>query len=155
MLEKGFKEVVDFALEQLGIDSNKNILDFGCGNGRFVEEMRERKLNAYGCDIVPKNRGELFLIRQGLDCGESSQYIRYYYDSDKIPFEDNFFYSIFSYQVFEHIRDLDFSAKEMYRVLSSGGGGKCIVNLLLLILLWIVIRGFLWFGWRKNLREKE
>lgn len=121
MLEKGFKEVIDFALNQSNVDCKKRILDFGCGNGRFVEEMRMRNLNAYGCDITPKIRGELFLVRQGLNSKESSKYIRYYQDSEQIPFENSFFNFIFSYQVFEHIRDLDFSAKEINRVLVGGG----------------------------------
>ncbi|WP_455941072.1 class I SAM-dependent methyltransferase [Helicobacter pullorum] len=121
MLSKGFKEVLDFALEQVDINPKKNILDFGCGNGRFVEEMRERNLNAYGCDIVPKIRGKLFLVRQGLEHNKNSQYIRYYYDLEKIPFEDDFFAFIFSYQVFEHIRNLEFSTKEMHRVMGGGG----------------------------------
>ena len=68
----------------------KKILDFGCGNGCFVEEMRMRNLSTYGCDITPKNRGELFLIRQGLNSDESSKYIRYHEDLEQIPFENSF-----------------------------------------------------------------
>ncbi|WDL73490.1 class I SAM-dependent methyltransferase [Helicobacter winghamensis] len=119
MLEKGFSEMLDFALGQMQCTKQDKILDFGCGNGRFVKAMQEKGLNAYGCDIAPKFRGDLFLERQGVD--ESTNKIFYYHLGEKLPFDDATFQSVFSYQVFEHIRDLESSAKELARVTRNGG----------------------------------
>jgi len=119
VLEKGFSEMLDFALGQMQCVKQDKILDFGCGNGIFVEAMRDKGLNAYGCDIAPEFRGDLFLERQGVD-GNMGE-IFYYRLGEKLPFEDATFQSIFSYQVFEHIKDLEFSVKELSRVIKSGG----------------------------------
>lgn len=93
------------------------VLDFGCGSGRYVQELRENGYNAFGCDIELKKEKNVdtdamvknLLIRK-IDI---KNYI--------LPFEDNTFDLIFSDQVFEHVKNYPETLTEISRVLKSGG----------------------------------
>lgn len=93
------------------------VLDFGCGAGGVVKELRANGINAYGCDIGFKKchgietdemsaRNELRLI-------DTKPY--------KIPFNDNTFDFVFSDQVFEHVQNYEESLSEISRILKPGG----------------------------------
>lgn len=84
------------------------------------------KLLDFGCGSKPYQ--DLFTVEQyiGVDVEVSGhshhkEEIDVYYNGKTIPFEDNYFDSVFSSEVFEHIFNLDDILSEIYRVLKKGG----------------------------------
>ena len=80
----------------------------------------------FGCGSKPYK--SLFNVSEyiGLDYnGEGHPHdnedIDHFYDGKKIPFEDNYFDSIFSTEVFEHVFNLEEILIELNRVLKPGG----------------------------------
>ena len=98
-------------------ENNSAILDFGCGSGKSVSELRGQGYNAFGCDIVFKKDEAVDttalhdenLIRL-IDLSPYS-----------LPFEDNTFDLIISNQVFEHVQNYSETICEMHRILKPGG----------------------------------
>jgi len=83
------------------------LLDFGCGKKPYSELF---DVNEYvGLDI--KKSGH----------SHDDEQIDIFYNGKTIPFNNNYFDSIFSSEVFEHIFNLDEIIKELYRVIKPGG----------------------------------
>lgn len=79
----------------------------------------------FGCGLKPYKH--LFDVTEyiGLDIVESGhdhrdEDIDVFYDGKIIPFKDNYFDSIFSSQVFEHVSNLSEILDEIYRVMKPG-----------------------------------
>ena len=101
-------------LDQSGlIISGRRVLEVGCGIGSIINE-----LNRQGCKVV------------GIDISNSA--IEYgqkkYADielkvgtADKLEFADKSFDIVLSFDVFEHLNDLDEHLKDVTRVLADGG----------------------------------
>jgi len=109
-------------LEFCGINPNNDnsqlkLLDFGCGNGRYLEVFRKylNKQNLYGAEILIDRVKEVH--KKGFDCIYLSN------DGNKLPFENEFFDIVFSSNVIEHIPKKYYFKylKEFYRVLGRGG----------------------------------
>ena len=88
------------------------VLDVGCGEGLFANILFKNKIDT-GID---PNKKEL-LRAKSLDSYE--ELIQCY--GDNIPKVDNYFNTIFSNSVCEHIADLENVLKEAFRVLKPGG----------------------------------
>jgi len=89
------------------------------------EYMKGRLLD-FGCGKKPYK--ELFNVQEyiGLDIEKSGhshkdEQIDIFYDGKTIPFEKDYFTSIFSSEVFEHIFNLEQILEELYRVLKPDG----------------------------------
>jgi len=84
------------------------VLDFGCGDGQMVRQLRESGYHAYGTDVV---------------LSEQNQFIRLIPNDDayRIPFDDRKFDAVISCSVLEHVKNLDEAVAEMHRVLKPGG----------------------------------
>ncbi len=83
------------------------ILDFGCGSKPY-----RRLFNAaayIGLDVEQSGHNH------------KKEPIDVYYDGKNIPFDDEYFDSCFSSQVFEHVFELDYSLQEINRVLKPNG----------------------------------
>jgi SAM-dependent methyltransferase len=97
-------------LHELGyrIDAGIRILDFGCGSGETVLELRRLGFDAFGVDIK-------------LD--EETPFLRRIPPAEtyRIPFPDHEFDFIYSNQVFEHVQDHEVALSEIHRVLKRGG----------------------------------
>lgn len=113
MPKKRFDDpVLDFAfatLEAYGTSLGAKVLDLGCGEGKHLRLMLDAGYDAHGVDTMPSkishaNNERAILI-----------------DGKALPFADENFDAIFSYQVFEHIFDLKLVAIELYRILKKGG----------------------------------
>jgi len=85
------------------------ILDFGCGDGFFAKTVFGKKKIDIGLDLKNSRADE----------AEKNKIYKkiIYYDGEKIPFPDNYFSTIISNCVLEHIPNLKKSLKEIKRVL--------------------------------------
>lgn len=100
------------------IKSGNNVLDYGCGNGRLLEILKNKRIDYTGVDIsqklidlaktkYPEHKENFFKI--------ASQ--------DSLAFSDNFFNSIIAIAVFHHFPK-DYTqkmAREFYRITKPGG----------------------------------
>ena len=85
-----------------------NVLDFGCGSKPY-ESLFTNAKSYVGVDIKIS----------GHDHKDSK--VDFYYDGKTLLFPDNHFDSIVSFEVFEHIFNLDTVLTELRRVLKPGG----------------------------------
>jgi SAM-dependent methyltransferase len=96
------------------------VLDYGCGDGSLVAELRGLGVDCVGADIFygggafdsPETRG---LMEAG--------YVRHFEEDGRVPFEDCTFDLLVSNQVFEHVSNLEPAVRELHRVLKPGGTG--------------------------------
>jgi len=86
---------------------NGRLLDFGCGNKPYMELIDVQEY--IGLEIENDNSSQ------------TDKNIEAYYDGKTIPFADNYFDSILSSEVFEHIFNLEQILMELKRVLKPGG----------------------------------
>lgn len=98
------------------LQSGARVLDYGCGAGLIVKLLRERGLDAVGCDIFFEGGDRLSEIAT-----EELGVTIFRMEGDKIPFPDNSFDFVINNQVLEHVVDLNAVVAEMARVLKPGG----------------------------------
>ena len=98
--------------------TGKDVLDLGCGFGgrtAYFAEMGAKSVTGVevGADMVAETiafaRQRGVSVRASVGCGE------------RLPFPDNSFDVITSYDVFEHVASLPDTLAECYRVLRPGG----------------------------------
>lgn len=87
------------------------VLDVGCGSGASAWLLAERGLNVVGADVAPI--GFDVPAHEHLRCVASSVVA--------LPFADESFDVVASYQMLEHVRDPEAALREMVRVLARGG----------------------------------
>ncbi len=116
----GLRTVID-ASERLEMLSGRS-LDFGCGVGFVVEHLSQRNFNlkAFGVDV-----SEVAIERatKRLERFPGSAQRLQKLGSQKLPFEDNFFALVTSFDVLEHldVDDIKATWNEIERVLRPGG----------------------------------
>lgn len=123
------------------IKENDRILDIGCGNGRLIEILKDKKVFYIGID---NSKAMLKIARK--------KYPSYQFllaDALSLPFPDNSFDKIFIIAVFHHIPSKKLRKKflkESYRVLKAKG--------LVFLSVWNLFKPqFLAFWWN-SLKEK-
>lgn len=90
----------------------KPILDVGCGFGEFAGVFFKSKVEM-GLDISWK---ELVSAKK------TNKYKKLVWvDAKELPFGDNYFRTVLSVSVLEHIKDVEDVVSEIYRVLAPGG----------------------------------
>ncbi|HXS35856.1 MAG TPA: methyltransferase domain-containing protein [Flavipsychrobacter sp.] len=84
------------------------VLDFGCGSKPYVSLFNVEKYIGldYQTDVSEKNTALAADV---------------FYDGNTIPFDNNFFDSVFSSEVLEHVFNPDEILEEIHRVLKPGG----------------------------------
>lgn len=90
------------------------VLDYGCGAGEIVGALRERNIEAWGCDVFYEGGDYSTDIPAAL-----KPFIQRMQPA--IPFESASFDLVLSNQVFEHVPDMDFALREIARMLKPGG----------------------------------
>ena len=94
------------------------VLDFGSGRGELVGCLRQRGWRAFGIDVCPRyiEHGQLVnrMFTDDFPILSASK-------GGRTCFPDAFFDLIISDQVLEHVQDIDKSAKEIGRILKTGG----------------------------------
>jgi len=125
----------DLAFIKDHVDANSQILDFGCGNGRLLEILKDKDVDYYGVDIS-KNLLDIARDRYPKFAAHITQNSA----DPKLNFSDNFFDSVISIAVFHHSPSSQYRlalAEELYRVTKPGG--KIIVSV--------------WNLWQKRYRK--
>lgn len=94
-----------------GIQNNSHylnglLMDFGCGSKPYKSIIKTT--NYIGVDY------------NGEGHSHENENIDVFYDGHKLPFPDNYFDSVFSSEVFEHIFNLEEIIPEIHRVMKSG-----------------------------------
>jgi len=92
------------------------VLDWGCGIGTAVAELRSAGWNAMGADIDPDGveRGNAALGGDFLASIDSH---------GRTAYPDGGFDFVFSQEVFEHVADVDQAVSEIRRLTAAGGLG--------------------------------
>jgi SAM-dependent methyltransferase len=91
-------------------------LDVGCGDGSFTEALTGGYDEVHGIDVQKE-----WLDRFRARCDGDSRFHIHEMSASEMTFPDNFFDTIISVETIEHIPDLEGAAREMARVLKSGG----------------------------------
>jgi ubiquinone/menaquinone biosynthesis C-methylase UbiE len=87
------------------------VLDVGCGNGIFLNSLsKDGRHNLYGIDREDFGNAskEYFLSKVDIS-------------NENLPFKNNSFDLVTTWQVFEHLENPHHATREIYRVLRSGG----------------------------------
>lgn len=97
-------------------------LDYGCGAGHIVTRLRERGVEACGCDVFYEGGDYSSQVQQD----HFARGIVRRIEDGRIPFPDASFDFVTSNQVFEHVADLDAVLAEIARVMKPGGRLLCL-----------------------------
>lgn len=101
----------EFILEKF---NPKTTLDVGSSWGTMVEHLADNGVDAYGIE------GSDYVISQ-VSKKIKDRIFKVNLNSDKFPFEDNFFDVITGFYVIEHIHNIDFFCDEVSRTLKQNG----------------------------------
>lgn len=98
------------------IENGDKVLDYGCGNGRLIDMLKEKRVDYWGVDIS----GNLINLAQFKYPGQNFQKIS---SQSSLPSPDNYFNKIVSIAVFHHFPEehAQKMAKELYRIIKPGG----------------------------------
>ncbi len=112
--ERGnFRTNMEFLHQTSLLESGDKILEIGCGIGSIVSELDKQGYDVTGIDISSeaiayglKKYGNIHLEVQA---------------AEKLPYEDESFNTVLSFDLFEHIAAIDLHISEVRRVLCDGG----------------------------------
>lgn len=101
------------------VKEGERVLDVGCGNGRLLSALKEKKINYIGID----SSGKLISIaREKFSNVENAKFL--VVEALNLPFGDNYFHKAYSIAVLHHIPSLEYRLKfleEIKRVLKPKG----------------------------------
>jgi len=104
---------LDFLSQTNLLKPNDRILEIGCGIGSIVSELNRQGYDITGTDISGK------AIDYGLKkYGDIKLQVQ---PAEELQFEDQTFDVVLSFDLFEHIAELDRHISEVYRVLKEDG----------------------------------
>jgi SAM-dependent methyltransferase len=94
-----------------------HVLDYGCGSGQIVKELRKREINAFGCDTFYEG-GD---YSKSVDTELLDNCLIKRMEGNAIPYDCASFDFVINNQVMEHVENLDIVLAEIQRVLKPGG----------------------------------
>ena len=98
-------------------DKNPQVLDYGCGAGEIIKQLRQNNIDAWGCDIFYEG-GD---YSASIDPEFMNNGIIKKMNNGNIPFDSNSFDFVINNQVMEHVEDINIVLSEIQRVLKPGG----------------------------------
>jgi SAM-dependent methyltransferase len=90
------------------------VLDWGCGYGQVSWLLQHRGVEVVSFDIAKRPAREVMLPLSSIN-------IEYSADAVRLPYPSSLFGAVLSVGVLEHVADIDFSLREVNRVLQAGG----------------------------------
>ncbi len=105
------KNRFDFSVLYLPKTNYGHVLDFGCGNGWILHNLKRIGWNCYGLDFDPK--AVEYCRSQGLNVNLG--------DIQSQNFPDDFFDAIIINHVIEHVHDVEELLKNCFKKLKKGG----------------------------------
>lgn len=112
-----YEKYIQMLLDLVAFREGIKILDVGCGVGAEVIELSCLGANCVGLDA---DKDRIRLINQVRD-DFGLNVTGVYGDACHLPFDDETFDVVMSFEFFEHVADLDAAMKEQIRVLRRGG----------------------------------
>ena len=119
------EQIIDFlAADGISLDGKK-VADVGCGEGTISLGLAHRadiaQLDAY--DLRPGSRGRLAELARNAGVSDEIPVCLNFHESSptSIPAPPDYFDFVFSWSVFEHVRDPVGLLSEVRRILSPGG----------------------------------
>ncbi len=102
---------IDFKVLYLDAVPQGRVLDFGCGNGTLLDNLKLAGWECYGLDVDPK--AVAYCQEKGLNVNVG--------DIPSQNYPDNFFDAITINHVIEHVHEVDGLLKSCYPKLKKGG----------------------------------
>jgi SAM-dependent methyltransferase len=108
--------------------TDKVVLDFGCGTGYGAHRLADSASHITGIDVAP---GAVAFAQdrylpQAESAGDKLEYVRIDpVEVSPLPFPDNHFDTVLSFQVIEHVQSVADYLSEIRRVLRPGGVFIC------------------------------
>jgi ubiquinone/menaquinone biosynthesis C-methylase UbiE len=98
-----------------GIESGR-VLEVGCGTGGFVQAIKRQidSVDCYGCDL-----SNLYIRMANKSSLEEIKYV--VCDAEKLPYNSESFEVVVAVDVLEHVKNVEDSLNEIYRILKPGG----------------------------------
>lgn len=103
------------SLVEQNISSDSLLLDYGCGQGAYVHYFNSKGIKCIGADLFEYPKWEAISAELGVVKNSIFSCI---YDA-KLPFNDNEFDIVFSFEVLEHCPDPEKTLRELKRVAKS------------------------------------
>ncbi len=97
------------------ISKNDLVLEVGCGEGYGTKLLSKKSAKIIGLDVDKD-----IIMRASEKYGSKKCYFKLY-DGIKIPYKDNIFDAVVSFQVIEHVQDDVNYISEVHRVLKKSG----------------------------------
>lgn len=110
-------DLVAWVLDLAAVGPGQAVLDVGCGNGLYLQALRSRGVDAVGCDL------SLGMLRAA-----SEHPGRVNGDVTSLPFRSGTFDVVLAAHMLYHVADRQTAARELRRVLVSGGCCVVVTN---------------------------
>jgi SAM-dependent methyltransferase len=114
--QRGGIKLVDWVLGLVEWDGAGAVVDVGCGNGLYLQALRERSVEAVGCDL------SLGMLRS------AGRHLLVAADANRLPFGDGSFGVVLAAHMLYHVKNLVDTANELRRVLARGGVLVAVTN---------------------------
>jgi cyclopropane fatty-acyl-phospholipid synthase-like methyltransferase len=98
-----------FAMDVLGKETQRKILDVGAGYGAFSKRLHEAGFTVFACDLYPEK-----FQYSAVECRKADI-------TSRIPYEDHYFDAIVAIEVVEHMIDHEDFFHACRRALKSNG----------------------------------
>ena len=100
--------------------ANRNVLDFGCGNGRLFDLVKNSNIEYYGVDV---SENLINLAKEKYQDFPQAHFSKISSREISLPFSANFFNTIYSIATFHHLPSeyRKLMAEELYRITKSEG----------------------------------
>lgn len=110
-----FGKRIDFISKNISLETNKKVIDIGCGDGLFLYYLEKKypKLSCFGIDIsltqlkIAKNNNKVIKLNVA--------------EAENLPFKNGTFDIIIFNSILHHVNSMELSLKEALRICKNEG----------------------------------